>query len=44
MKEELKRIEAKARLGLALTEREKAYYVVFSKTIDKEVVNGPTKI
>lgn len=44
MKEKLKRIEAKAKLGLALTEREKAYYVFFSKIIDREVVNGSSKI
>lgn len=36
----LKRIEAKAKLGLPLTDSEKAYYVVFSKVIKREVVNG----
>lgn len=39
-KGKLRKIEAKAKLGLALTDQEKAYYVVFSKVIKREVVNG----
>lgn len=39
-KGKLRRIEAKAKLGLPLTDQEKAYYVVFSKVIKREVVNG----
>lgn len=40
----LRKIEAKAKLGLPLTDQEKAYYVVFSKVIRREVVNGTTNI
>ncbi len=36
----LKRIEAKARLGLPISNGEKAYYILHSKIIDVEVVNG----
>ena len=39
-KGKLRKIEAKAKLGLPLTDQEKAYYVVFSKIIKREVISG----
>lgn len=43
-KGKLRKIEAKAKLGLPLTDGEKAYYVVFSKVIRREVVSGTMEI
>lgn len=40
----VKNIEAKAQLGLPLTDQEKAYYVVFSRVISKAVVDGTANI
>ena len=37
-KQKLKKIEAKARLGLPISNEEKAYYILHSKIIDREVV------
>jgi len=43
-KGKLKKIEAKAKLGLPLTDQEKAFYVVFSKVIKREVINGTIEL
>lgn len=43
-KGKLRKIEAKARLGLPLTDGEKAYYVVFSRVIKREVISETMEI
>lgn len=40
----IKQIEAKARLGLPLTDEEKTFYAVFAKVIKREVISGTTNI
>lgn len=37
-KDNLKRIEAKAKMNMPLTNEEKAYYMLFSKSYDMEVL------
>lgn len=44
MRRGLMKIIEKAKQGIALTDQEKAYYMVYSKYINKEVMNGSTKI
>lgn len=42
-KKKLKKIEAKANLGLPISEKEKKFYFAFAKLLDREVLNAPIK-